>query len=73
MDHEQVLAEVARRNTVAFEQVVRDLWEARSKDHETLALMHTALGNLTTRLTAMEQQLLLQKVRLTGLGPSVRE
>ena len=73
MDRDEHLAQVSRRNTVSFEQALREVQEARSKDHETIALMNTALGNLMARMAALEQQLLIQKVQLTGLGPSVRD
>jgi hypothetical protein len=61
-----------KRNTEALSAKVEELNQRCYQMQEIIARQHTALVGLQERLNVLEQQLIIQKVQLTGLGPSVR-
>jgi len=61
-----------KRNTETFEQAIKELYEKSYDQRVYVDQLHSGLLALQERLNALEQQLIIQKVQLTGLGPSVR-
>lgn len=66
------LQEVSKRNTISFEAGLKDAYAKIYAQNETINQLFTGLSALQERMNSLEQQLIIQKVQLTGLGPSVR-
>jgi predicted nuclease with TOPRIM domain len=62
-----------KRNTESIAGNVKQLFEEVYRLQEFCQLQNEAIYNLQNRLNSLEQQLIIQKVQLTGLGPSVKE
>lgn len=62
-----------KRNTATVQQALADMDARLYKVQEHAQSLHASLCNLTERLNLLEQRVIIQKVQLTGLGPSVRE
>jgi hypothetical protein len=62
-----------KRNTETLQGEVKRLYELAYAQQEQLVAQNLAFISLQERLTKLEQQLIIQKVQLTGLGPSVKE
>ena len=67
------LKELNRRNTVTVEAAMKDLYAQLYFKQTQLDQVNAGLASLQERMNNLEQQLIIQKVQLTGLGPSVRE
>lgn len=63
---------VNRRNTETFAADIQRLIAANFETLEALNRVNKNFASLQERMNALEQQLIIQKVQLTGLGPSVR-
>ena len=73
MDNGEIkLQTVKERNTIAFEQAIRDTNKKLHEVMEVVALQQNAIGTLLTRMAELEQKINIQKVQLMGLGPSVK-
>lgn len=67
------MQELNRRNTETVEAAMKDMYSKIYDQQIHINNIQTALSNMTEKLNTLELQLTIQKVRLTGLGPSVRE
>lgn len=67
-----ILQDINRRNTVTFEEALKDLYTLLYDKQNQIDLLNNNMFTLQNRMTSLEQQLIIQKVQLTGLGPSVR-
>lgn len=72
MQDQETLELVGRRNTIAFEQALRDVRADVSKLAEAVRLLTESAGALVGRMAELERVNLLQKAQSTGHGPSVR-
>jgi prefoldin subunit 5 len=70
---EILLKEVSRRNTLSFEEAIRLMQKAIEEQHKRIDTLQNALTNMSERMNSLENMVLIQKVRSTGSGPSVRE
>lgn len=68
-----ILKEVSRRNTETFEQVAKELYSMLYDKQTQIDQLNNGIATLQNRLNSLEQQLIIQKVQLTGLGPSVKD
>lgn len=66
------MQELNRRNTETVELVLKDMSDRIYNQQIQVNNLHTALCNMTERLNSLEQTLIIQRVQLTGLGPSKR-
>jgi len=64
--------ELNRRNTEAVEQVIKDQNNKILEQQKRIDLLNTAVSNLTQKLTEIEKMIIIQKIKLTGSGPSVK-
>ena len=64
--------ELNRRNTETVEQVLKEQNAKILEQHKRIDLLNTAVTNLTQKIIELETMLIIQKVKLTGTGPSVR-
>ena len=62
-----------KRNTETIQGEVKRLYELNYAQQEQINAQNLAFATLQERMNKLEQQLIIQKVQLTGLGPSVRE
>jgi len=61
-----------KRNTETVAEALKLLTTMLYTQAEYIQQQHTSIAALQERMTNLEQQLTIQKVQLTGLGPSVR-
>jgi PP-loop superfamily ATP-utilizing enzyme len=73
MEENDHLEKINRRNTLAFEQALKDITARLHEVMGVVASQQQAIGSLINRQNELEQKINVQKVQLTGLGPSVRE
>lgn len=71
--NEGVLKDISRRNTVTVEEALKDMYNMLYAKQLQIDQLNNGMATLQSRLNSLEQQLIIQKVQLTGLGPSVRE
>lgn len=64
---------LSQRNTATVQQTLADMNARLYKMQEQNQVLHASVANLTERLNHLDQRVMIQKVQLTGLGPSVRE
>lgn len=64
--------EINKRNTETAEQAFKDLYTKIYAQREMIDNLHNTIATLQNRMSALEQQLIVQKVQLCGLGPSER-
>jgi|OpeIllAssembly_1097287.scaffolds.fasta_scaffold2680549_1 prefoldin subunit 5 len=67
------MQELNKRNTETVEQALKDIYDKIYKMQESLNHMNNTFVAIYERMNKLEQQLIIQKVQLVGLGPSVRE
>ena len=67
-----ILKDINRRNTKTFEEALRNVYDLLYEKQNQIDLLNNGISTLQNRLNSLEQQLIIQKVQLTGLGPSVR-
>ena len=61
-----------KRNTETVAEALKLLTTMLYTQAEYIQQQNTSIAALQERMTNLEQQLTIQKVQLTGLGPSVR-
>lgn len=61
-----------KRNTETVEMALKDMYAKIYTQQITIDRMNNGMATLQERLNALEQQLIIQKVQLIGLGPSVK-
>lgn len=66
------MSEINKRNTESFAEAIKVLQQTCYRQAEILIQQNAAIASLQERMGNLEQQLTIQKVQLTGLGPSVR-
>lgn len=66
------LLQLNKRNTQTAEVAIADLYKKLYEVMNVVSLQQQAIGSLQLRLNDLEQKLILQKVQMTGLGPSVK-
>lgn len=71
-EKEITLKEISRRNTITVEEALKDMYEKLYDKQNQIDLLNNSISSLQQRMNSLEQQLIIQKVQLTGLGPSVR-
>ena len=72
-DQKIVLSDVSKRNTITFEAGLKDVYKMLYEKQNQIDLLNNGISSLQNRMNSLEQQLIIQKIQLTGLGPSVRE
>ena len=72
MEKTEAQRELNARNTVSISMKVEELNQRVYDLNNVVIQQHTALVAMQERLNSLEQMLIIQKVRLTGLGPSVQ-
>ena len=66
------IRELNQRNTKAVEVALEEVHKKLFQALEVISQQQTAIGSLMARMDGLEQRLVLQKVQMTGLGPSVK-
>ena len=61
------------RNTETVEQALKDIYDKVYALDNKVTLQNSALMSLTEKVTLLEAVVQIQKMKLTGLGPSVKE
>lgn len=64
--------ELNKRNTATVEETLKLLGSKLYETCSQIALQQQAISAMSERMTSLEQTLMIQKVQLTGLGPSVK-
>jgi hypothetical protein len=72
MEKTEAQRELNARNTASVAAKVEELNQRVYDLNNVVMQQHTALVAMQERLNSLEQMLIIQKVRLTGLGPSVQ-
>lgn len=67
------MIQLNRRNTETVEQALNDIFEMLYAQQILINQMNAGMSSLQARMNDLERQLIIQKVQLTGCGPSVRE
>lgn len=62
-----------KRNTETVEVVLRAIQKEITELKIVIASLNNTIGGLIERQNQLEQKVNIQKVQLTGLGPSVKE
>ena len=70
---EITITELNKRNTVTVEDALKDMYAVLYNKQEQIDLLCAGIATLQNRMCNLEQQLIIQKVQLVGLGSSVRE
>lgn len=63
---------VNRRNTETFKEAIESLNARLFDAHEKIRLQSEAMAAIQARMSALEQQINIAKVLMTGTGPTVR-
>ena len=63
---------INKRNTETFEKAFKELTNKTFKQQEEINLLNQNYVILFNRMNELDQKITIQKVQLTGLGPSVR-
>jgi uncharacterized coiled-coil protein SlyX len=61
-----------RKNVMAARQAIDNLTTMVHEQHIRIDLLHAALASALERMNAMERLIQMQRVQLTGTGPSVK-
>lgn len=64
---------IAKRNTETFQQALKDVTAKMFEQQKQIDNLHNSLSTVYERMNQLEQKLIIQKVQLTGLGPSVKQ
>lgn len=67
-----MIKELNKRNTETVEIALRDIYSKYYDQQALIDNLHAGIATMQQRMSALEQQLIIQKVQLTGLGPSVK-
>lgn len=67
------MKEINRRNTETVEQALKDIYSKIYALDNRVTAQNSAIMSLTEKLTILEAMIQIQKMKLTGLGPSVKE
>lgn len=73
MEKTDELKDLNRRNTLSVELVLKEMTINIQNQQIRMDQMINTIGSMSQRLTILENLLILEKVRNTGTGPSVRE
>ena len=65
--------EIDRRNTETIEQALKDTYDKIYDLNNRITFQNSAIMSLIEKMTILEAMTQLQKMKLTGLGPSVKE
>ena len=67
------MEKINRRNTETVEQALKDIYNKIYALDNRITAQNSAIMSLTEKINVLEAVIQLQKMKLTGLGPSVRE
>ena len=67
------MEELNRRNTEIVEQALKDIYEKIYALDNRVTIQNSAIMSLTEKVTVLEAMIQIQKMKLTGLGPTVKE
>lgn len=70
---EIAIAQLNKRNTETVEVVLRVMQKEITDLKIVVASLNNTIGGLIERQNQLEQKINIQKVQITGLGPSVKE
>lgn len=65
--------ELNRRNTEIVEQALKDIYDKIYALNNKVTKQNSAIMSLTEKITVLEAIIQIQKMKLTGLGPTVKE
>ena len=66
------IEEVSRRNAEIFNFVVKEQNFKIQEQQKRIDLLSLTISNLTQKITELETMIIIQKVKATGNGPSVK-
>jgi hypothetical protein len=66
------MQDLNRRNTETVEKIIADMYSKIYDQQTQIGLLNNTVGGLMTKITSIEQELLMQKAKNTGNGPSVK-
>lgn len=72
MEKEEILKEVERKNTIAFERALKDLTDKYLYQQIKIDILNNAISNLSIRINDLERSVVLQKSMSIGNGPTVK-
>ena len=65
--------EINRRNTESFEQALKDIYSKIYELDNRITAQNSAIMSLIEKINVLEAIIQIQKMKLTGLGPTVKE
>lgn len=69
---EIAIAQLNKRNTETVEAVLRTMQKEITELKIVISSLNDCIGGLIERQNQLEQKVNIQKVKLTGLGPSIK-
>ena len=72
MDKQIQLADISRRNTQSFQDALHDLNKKIFDQQAQINAMASNIAMLISEVSILRNQLNMQKVQMTRLGPSVK-
>ncbi len=66
------MKEINKRNTETVELALKDVYSKIYEQQKIIDHLNNSIANLYERMNGLEHQLIIQKVQLVGLGPSVK-
>jgi uncharacterized coiled-coil protein SlyX len=66
------MKEINKRNTETVEIALKDIYSKIYDQQKIIDNLNNSIYTLYERMNNLEQQLIIQKVQLVGLGPSVK-
>lgn len=64
------ITEISKRNAETFNLVVKQQNEKIENQQKKIDLMNNTISDLTSKLNVLEQEMLMQKAKSFGTGPS---
>lgn len=72
MDKNDILNEVNHKNTIAFEQALKDITIRMNDLQIQVNSMTSAISGVNERITSLENQLNIYRASSFGTGPSIK-